>query len=224
MLEQLFGSKTRVRLLRLFLQNPSEAFFVRELTRKIGSQINAVRNELENLLEMDIVLEADMTPTDAISDVVEAPAEPVKAVKAKRGKKKRPSTARKYYKLNAESIIVGELRALFMKSQVLLEQDFVKKIADAGHVQYMALTGFFVGQEGAPTDIFIVGKIAREKAATQIRAFEREVGRELNYTIMTPQEYKYRRDVTDRFLISILESRKIVVMDTAPEMVHAHAL
>jgi hypothetical protein len=227
MLEQLFGSKTRVRLLRLFLQNPTEAFFVRELTRKIGAQINAVRNELENLLEMDVVMAAEFAaPQEVGADGMPMLAEPVKAAKAvaKKGKKKRASTARKYFKLNQESIIVGELRALFMKSQVLLEKDFVRKITEAGSVQYMALTGFFVGVEGAPTDIFIVGKMSKERAGALIRAFEREVGRELNYTIMTPQEYKYRRDVTDRFLYSILESRKIVVMDTVAERVGIPAL
>lgn len=215
MLEQLFGSKTRVRLLRLFLQNQSEAFFVRELTRKIGSQINAVRNELENLLKMGIIVAAEF-PAPHMAE--QAPVVPVKR------KKGRASTQRKYYRLNVESLIAGELRALFVKAQVLLEKDFVRKITEAGSVNYMALTGFFVGLDNAPTDVFIVGKIGKERASALIRSFEREVGRELNYTIMTPQEYKYRRDVTDRFLYSILESKKIVVMDTVSERVGIPAM
>jgi hypothetical protein len=88
----------------------------------------------------------------------------------------------------------------------------------------MALTGFFVGQEHAPTDIFIVGKISKDRATALIRAFEREVGRELNYTVMTQQEYKYRRDVTDRFLCSILDSKKIVVLDSVSEKTGVPAL
>ena len=55
MLDQLFGSKTRVRLLRLFLHNPEQAFFVRQLSRKIGAQINGVRNELDNLVDLGLV-------------------------------------------------------------------------------------------------------------------------------------------------------------------------
>src|ERR1700760_3352624 len=55
MIEQLFGSKTRVKLLHLFYSNPSRAFYVREITRKVDEQINSVRRELANLLNIGII-------------------------------------------------------------------------------------------------------------------------------------------------------------------------
>ena len=55
MVEQLFGSKTRVKLLRLFYSNPNRSFYVREITRKIDEQINSVRRELANLLNVGII-------------------------------------------------------------------------------------------------------------------------------------------------------------------------
>src|SRR5487761_1432565 len=55
MIEQLFGSKTRVKLLKLFYSNPNRSFYVREITRKIGEQINSVRRELSNLLNIGII-------------------------------------------------------------------------------------------------------------------------------------------------------------------------
>src|SRR5579863_3794300 len=55
MIEQLFGSKTRVKLLKLFYGNPNRAFYVREITRKINEQINSVRRELSNLLNVGII-------------------------------------------------------------------------------------------------------------------------------------------------------------------------
>ena len=54
-MEQLFGSKTRVKLLRLFFQNPNRSYYVREITRKIDEQINSVRRELANMLTIGIV-------------------------------------------------------------------------------------------------------------------------------------------------------------------------
>ena len=48
---------------------------------------------------------------------------------------------------------------------------------------------------------------------TQGPAFHYELGKELNYTIMGNQEFKYRRDITDVFLYDILEGRKLVVID-----------
>src|SRR6476469_7383755 len=55
MIEQLFGSKTRVKLLQLFYSNPNRAFYVREITRKIDEQINSVRRELSNLLSIGLI-------------------------------------------------------------------------------------------------------------------------------------------------------------------------
>src|SRR5579862_4003601 len=55
MIDQLFGSKTRVKLLQLFYSNPNRAFYVREITRKIDEQINSVRRELANLLSIGII-------------------------------------------------------------------------------------------------------------------------------------------------------------------------
>ncbi len=204
MLEQLFGSKTRVRLLRLFLNNAKDAYFVRELTRKIGAQINAVRNELDNLVDMGLV----MAVTDYGEDETD------EAVKEKN---RRSIQQRKYYRINTESLLYPELRALFMKAQVMLEKDFVRRLTVAGPINYLALTGFFVSEEPSPTDLLIIGKLNRDKLANVIKNFEREVGREVNYTVLTPQEFRYRRDVTDRFLYSILESRKLVVVDTMTE-------
>src|SRR3989338_3166582 len=200
MLEQLFGSKTRVRLLRLFLHRQKECFFVREMTRRIGAQINAVRNELENLVALGLIVECE-APVPA----ADAP----KGSAASRASSKR----KKFYRLNTECVIFGELRTLFVKARAMLEKDFVGKLAATGGVTYLALTGQLVGLEAAPTDMLIVSRANKEKILGIIRAFERELGVDIAYTLLTPQEYKYRCDVTDRFLYSILESKKIVVLD-----------
>ena len=64
-LEQMFGSKTRARLMCLFLQHQEDAFFVRELARKIGAQLNSVRRELENLADLDLILEKNVPQREA---------------------------------------------------------------------------------------------------------------------------------------------------------------
>jgi len=211
MLEQLFGSKTRVRLLRLFLQQGKQAFFVRELSRRIGAQINAIRNELENLTEMGIV------------NAIETP-ENASIGGNKSGIEKASNKRKKYYRLNLESPVYPELQALFVKSRVMLEKDFVQRLAACGGISYLAMTGHFVGQADGPTDLLIVGRVNKAKLLGLIRSFEREIGWEINYTVMPPQEYKYRRDVTDRFLYSILESPKIVMVDTLSERVGIPAI
>ncbi|MBU2508877.1 hypothetical protein KKE33_00630, partial [Patescibacteria group bacterium] len=97
MLEHLFGSKTRVKLLTLFLHNPDSLFFVRELTRLIDTQINAVRRELENLVELGLINEADKESTED----------------------KRPGLKRKYYTMNQDFPLMQEIRVLITKAHVL---------------------------------------------------------------------------------------------------------
>ena len=55
MFEQLFGSKTRVKVLNLFLNNEERSFYVREITRRVNEQINSVRRELSNLKNLNIL-------------------------------------------------------------------------------------------------------------------------------------------------------------------------
>jgi predicted transcriptional regulator len=186
MLEQLFGSKTRTQLLRTFLQNPETSFFVRELTRRLDVQINAIRHELKNLEDLNLI-------------------ETVK-VESKASQKR-------HYRLKSNSIMVPELRALFMKSRVLLEKDMIRRLQAVGTITYFALTGRFVGREEAPTDIFLVGKVDRRKLADLIRKFEHEFGHEINFTVLDEEEMRYRMDVMDRFLYSFLDQPKLVFVD-----------
>jgi hypothetical protein len=198
MLEQLFGSKTRVKLLRLFLANQERCYFVRELTRIIDAQINAVRNELDNLVSMGVVKEVS---------------EEDRNKQAGKKSNARSAQQRKYYSIDMESILYPELRALFSKSGVLMEKQLVHRLHKAGKVYYLALMGYFLGESDAPIDLFIVGSLNKQKLIGSISAFEKSIGREINYTIMTAGEYSYRRDLTDKFLYSILDSNKVTVID-----------
>lgn len=55
MLKRLFTSKVRIKLLSVFLNNPSQDFFIRELTRRLDEQINSVRRELDNLKKIGLL-------------------------------------------------------------------------------------------------------------------------------------------------------------------------
>lgn len=57
MLENLFGSRTRAKLLRLFLTDPQEPLFIREVCRKLDEHMNSVRRELEHLARLEILKE-----------------------------------------------------------------------------------------------------------------------------------------------------------------------
>lgn len=200
MLEHLFGSKTRVKLLSLFLRNPEEPIFVRELTRRVETQINAVRRELMNLVRLGLVIEAS----------VEAPKE--------EGGKKRPGLKRKYYQLNNKFPLLAEIRSLVLKSQILLDRRLDQEIAKLGDVRFLALMGVFTGQvTQPPIDLFIVGNVKPEDIQKLLAEVEKSFGLELNFSLMPFDEYKYRKDIGDRFLHGILDAHKKVVIDRLSE-------
>src|SRR3989338_8458675 len=114
MLEHLFGSKTRSHLLQLFFNHPLKHFFVREISRTVNMQLNAVRRELINLEKMNLIISLKNTG---------------------------PVSQKKFFKLNNESVFYPELQALMLKMQCMLENDFARAIARLGRVEYLALTG-----------------------------------------------------------------------------------
>lgn len=191
-LEQMFGSKTRARLMCLLLQYPKEAFFVRELTRRIDAQLNSVRRELKNLIDLGLI--------------VEKQAENRKIGKALAEKKK-------YYVANTNFILFDDLRALFQKVQILLKQNLVQEIDHNGEILYLAFTGRFVDVKDVPTDLLVVGSIKQVNLEKLISKFEHELSHEINYTLMSKDEFLDRKQVADRFLLSILGAEKIVMIN-----------
>ncbi|MBI4138773.1 hypothetical protein HY479_01335 [Candidatus Uhrbacteria bacterium] len=191
MLEHLFGSKTRAKLLTLFVHHPAKAFFVRELTRLIETQINAVRRELENLVELGLVNAADAPATGT----------------------KHPGLKRKYYKMNEGFPLIAEVRTLITKAHVLMERRLDREITTLGDVQYAALLGAFIGRTGSPVDLFLVGTIDQKQARKLVDQLEKEMGFEINFTCMPLQDFNYRKEITDRFLYSILEAPKSVLIN-----------
>ena len=195
-LEQLFGSKTRARLLGIFLQHPQDFFYVRELTRKIGAQLNSVRRELKNLVDIGLVIEKQ-AQTENLS---------VKKIPVPLSEKK------KYYLINSDSLLYQDLRGLLKKVHILLKQNLVQEILDSGDVSYLAFTGRFVDKTSIPTDLMIVGNIEQKTLQKVVAEFENELGHEINYTLMPKDEFLYRRQISDRFLSSIIDDTENVVM------------
>lgn len=195
-LEQIFGSRVRVRLLKLFLEHSDEHFYVREISRYTRSHVHSVRRELANLAKIGLI------------HIYEDPRIDVR--------KDHDRLQRKYYSANHGCIIFNELKALLIKGQLFLQEELARQLECAGSIKYLALTGFFVDLQGSPTDLFIVGKINKKKCVKFIADFEQEFGRTINYTIFSLKEYLDRKAMTDRFLYSFFESQKIVLIDRLP--------
>ncbi|HZM63824.1 MAG TPA: transcriptional regulator [Candidatus Saccharimonadales bacterium] len=194
MIEQLFGSKTRVKLLQLFFSNPNRSFYVREITRKIDEQINSVRRELANLLSIGII-SSDNTDNRLYYEVNQSYDfyEPLLAIFGQNGAKPK---AKKQAAANNES--AGTER---------------EKIKSLGNVVVALYTGQFTRDESSGIDLLIVGDVNQHALQKFVKELETQEGKEIRFTLMSAQEFDYRRQIKDKFISTVLSSKKQVLVD-----------
>lgn len=193
MIEQLFGSKTRVKLLQLFYSNPNRSFYVREITRKIDEQINSVRRELANLLNVGIIV-SDNTNNRLYYEVNQAYEfyQPLLAIFGKSG--------------------AVPAKAGGKKGAVPANPE-IEKLKSLGHLELVVYTGQFTRDEASGVDILLVGDVNPNAVAKFIAELEVQEGKELRYTVMPVRELHYRRQINDRFLSTVLAAKKQVLLD-----------
>jgi hypothetical protein len=217
MLNKLFGSQARVKILKLFLTHSSEKFYIRQVSRDLKLQLNSVRRELDNLEQFGLLI-SNPGDMDEQEEETLTREDFIKQIKPKDKKKKKSKEIplkyeKKYYQVNRNFILYSEIKDLIVKAQLLYEKDFVDKIHKSGNIKLLILTGFFVNDLNKQIDLFIVGRFNKRRLNRIIKELQNDLGREVNYTIMSINEFKYRRDITDVFLFDILEGNKITVID-----------
>ncbi len=182
-------SKVRVKLFEIFFEQPTGMWYVRELTRKTEEEINAVRRELDRMLEAGMVRVED------------------------RGN-------RKYYSLNPSYDFYPELMQLVAKTTGVGEQ-IKKNRKKLGTVKYVMFTGKFAKHEQRShdeVDILVVGEVVLPELSAIVRAEEQVRGREINYTVMSLEEFNFRKTRRDPFLLGILELPRVMIIGEEEEM------
>lgn len=187
MVEQLFGSKTRVKLLQLFYGNPNRSFYVREITRKIDEQINSVRRELANLLNVGIIT-SDMTNNKLYYEV---------------------NQTYEYYKPLLQ--IFGDGKSQAGKSPT--ETKAADPLKALGNVELALYTGQFTRDESSGVDFLIVGDINQTQLNKYIDELEKKENKEIRYTVMSLDDFMYRQRIKDRFVANIMSAKTQVLAD-----------
>lgn len=193
-IDALFGSKTRVKLLHLFLNNPGKAFYVREITRLVDEQINSVRRELANMLNVGVIVSA--TAENKLYYEINQHYEfylPFKTIFATTSGKARKS----------RSSPAGSDTEVYWRSELKAMRS----------VRLALIAGVLVNGSASNVDVLLVGSLSPGKAAALVKQMEAEEGRELNYTTLSYDEFYYRLSVRDRFITEILAGRYEIIVD-----------
>ena len=189
MFSDFITSKSRVKLLSVFLSFPSDMFHVRELVRRTGDEINAVRRELSHLEKKGVLV-------------------------------KEPRANRVYYFLSKNYPFYFDL--LRLRTKVTgLGSEILKNRVKLGKIKYAMFSGKFargIRKEPDEVDLLIVGTVVLPELALLIRDEEKRLNREINYTVMTEEEFSFRRQKRDPFIVSILSGSRVMLLGDEEDM------
>lgn len=184
-LKDLFVSEVRLKILKLMLTNPDEQYHVRAIVRRVDAEINAVRRELAKLESMGLL-------------------------------KNRQSGNRLYYTADTFHPYYRELLSIVTKEDGVGGL-ILKNIKDLGSIKFAVIsTAFLRGRKSTvlDVDLFIVGDVNLEVLKRLVTTGEREAGREINYSVMSEEDFMFRKRKNDHFVSKILsQSRTMLIGD-----------
>ena len=189
----LFGSKTRVKLLNLFFNSPDQKFYVREISRTIDEQVNSVRRELTNLESVGVV-------------------------------KSSTEDRKIYYQANQRFKYYLPLRVIFAGVKIGDGISVDKKTSDIdkwqselsdiqNEVELLVLFGVLANDPKSNIDMLLVGDNYGHKLSEWASKIENKEGRELNYMILSMEDFYYRYTTQDTFIKGLFKSNHKVIFD-----------
>jgi len=162
-LEYLITSKAKRYLLKLFITNPDREFYTREIARLTEEPLNAARRELVNLEKAGLVISHHEGNL-------------------------------KYYSLVKEFPFYPELKKIIYGT-IGLGDYLTTKFSDSQQIELAFIYGSVArNQETAKSDIdlFMVGEIDEAVLHELVSRIEGDIGRTINYTLMTKRELEER--------------------------------
>jgi hypothetical protein len=197
-LEKLFGSPAKVRMMRLFLFNPHGAFTSEEVEERTQAFPSDVRREISAFEKMALIKKRKAL-------------KPIGA-KNKNGQEiKKKVTA---YTLNEAFPYRAELEAILTNTVPLKNGEMMKRLNRVGRLKLIIVAGIFTQDPDSRVDLLIVGDGIRKRALEEaIKFIESEVGKELRYASFETSDFLYRLSVYDKLIKDILDYPHHRVLD-----------
>src|SRR3989338_9481652 len=192
LLEKLFESVSKVRILRLFMQNPEYNFIFSELVKRTNLNSGTVKKELKKLLNIDLIkIKIVRIKPEQVSS------KDKKSIRAKKIK---------IYYINPSFELLKELHDLIIKSSITSKTKLSQRLKKLGRIKLAIISGVLINRDDSRADLLVVGDNIKKGALDSfLHQTESELGKHLQYTIMDTKEFKYSLDMYDRFLRDVLE-------------------
>ena len=194
-LGKLFGSESKAKIVRLFLFNPEARFTVEEISNRAAVTHMQTVTILTALFELGLIRKRFATK------------EVSKGKKVKKGKEV-------VYFLDQKFPFAAILYELMAQASVKADNRLVAKLAPAGKIKLVIVSGIFTRQNDSRLDLLIAGDdINENKLANIIKSIETDIGRDLAYSIMTTADFQYRLGLHDRLIRDVIDFPHIALLD-----------
>lgn len=191
MLADLIISRVRVKILQLFFLNPGKIIHVREIVRRTDEEINAVRRELLHLEKAGLL-----------------------------SKERRAN--RLFYNLRRDYPLYYDILDLVFKTSGL-GGDILKNKVKLGKIKFAMISGKYargLSRETNNVDLLVIGKVVLPELSQLVRQEEVKREKEINYTVMSEEEFDFRKKRRDPFVLDILRGSRIMLIGDEEELVH----
>lgn len=183
MLQNIIPSKVRRKILELFFQNPANTYFLREVVRLVGEEVNAVKRELDILHDSRLL-------------------------------QREKRTNKVFYTLNRNYLFYDEFLRIFTKTthlgKVLLEYQ-----TRMGKIKFAAISLKFSRKIAIKEDeiyVLFVGIMVIPEVELVMSSVKSSFGSDVNYTVMTEDEFTFRKRNNDPFIWKFLKQPKVMIV------------
>jgi hypothetical protein len=183
-LEKIFGGTARVKLMRLFLFNPTLYYETSDIVERAKVEINRTRRELNFLVKVGLVKKSSRGGNTVV------------------------------WYLNEKFPYLVEFQRLLLQTSLLHTEPIVKRISKIGRPKLIVFSGIFKELGDSTLDILIVADNTKKTTVDgAMSAIEADIGKEIRYAILDSEDFKYRLGVGDRLVRDVLDYPHDIVLD-----------
>lgn len=196
-LGKLFGSESRVKILRLFLFNQGTAFSAEEVVERSKANLYAVKHELKLLRKVGFIKRRAG-----------------KKLTVKKDKKMKPSAPADGWMLDERFAYLSHLQTLLLETVFMSDDEIHRRFSGSGKLKLVIVAGVFVQNLESRVDLLIAGDHLKRNAIDHVvKGLEAEIGKELTYAAFEVQELLYRLGMFDRLLRDVMETPHRTLLD-----------
>lgn len=189
-LQDFMVSRVRVKMIELFYSNTEEMYYVREISRAIKEEINAVRRELDRMVGNGILKSEQ------------------------RGNRLYYYLNKRYLYFSELMQMVAKTTGLGMQirklrrklgtvSFAMLSLDFLKHIPP----------------KQDEIDLLLIGDVVLPELSAIIKKEEEKLGREINFAVFDDEEFEFRKTRRDPFIMEVLYGSRVMIIGNEEEFV-----